>query len=219
MRHCIDFDRIESVVKTFSPKVITVVHCENSFRNTKSDSWNWDRSRKSITFPVMIVDAVSSIACTPVKGWWWNAIMSWEILRKVCPFLDYWVCVHQWFGMGCHPKDSLWRLRSFLPWYRLERIKCHPNTPDWIMELLQWMCSGWIGRRGYEEVFSRHIQVAEYIRKTVCDLLSTFSKRRRCQSPSVSAVYIPDGYRFLSFNQKIRIIWNGDRRKFWPIGR
>jgi aspartate aminotransferase-like enzyme len=71
---------------------------------------------------------------------------------------------------------------------------------------------------GYEEVFSRHIQVAEYLRKTVCELgYRLFPKEDAVQSPSVSAVYIPDGLSFSEFNQKIRSFGMGIGGSFGPL--
>jgi aspartate aminotransferase-like enzyme len=213
-----DFDRIESVVKTFSPKVITVVHCETP-SGTLNPIAELGQIKKKYHVPVMIVDAVSSIACTPVKGDEWNADIVMGGSQKglsLPPTIGF-----------CSISDSAWDVirkaayegyEAFLPWYRLNESKCHPNTPDWNGIAAMDAVLDELADEGYEEVFSRHIQVAEYIRKTVCELgYRLFPKEDAVQSPSVSAVYIPDGLSFSEFNQKIRSFGMGIGGSFGPL--
>ncbi len=213
-----DYDRIESIVKNFSPKVITVVHCETP-SGTLNPIKELGKIKQKYHVPVMIVDAVSSIACTPVDGDEWNADIVMGGSQKglsLPPTIGF-----------CSISDQAWDIirkttyegyEAFLPWYRLIETKNHPNTPDWNGIAAMDAVLDELAAEGIEEVFSRHLRVAAHIRKTVCELgYKLFPKEEAVQSPSVSAVYVPGGSTFFEFNQRIRSHGMGIGGSFGPL--
>lgn len=213
-----DLDRIESVVKAFNPKVITVVHCETP-SGTLNPITGLGQIKKKYNVPVMIVDAVASIACTEVTGDEWNADIVMGGSQKglsLPPTIGF-----------CSVSEEAWDVirqvnyagyEAFLPWHKLTETKAHPNTPDWNGIAAMDAVLEELAAEGFEAVFSRHLHVAEYVRSSLLKIgYKLFPKAEAIQSPSVTAVYIPEGSSFMEFNQQIRKYGMGIGGSYGPL--
>lgn len=213
-----DLDRIEAKIKAFKPKIITVVHCETP-SGTLNPLTELGQLKKKYGVPLLLVDAVASIACTPVTTDDWNADIVMGGSQKglsLPPTLGF-----------CSVSDRAWEIilernyagyEAFAPWHQLIRTKEHPNTPDWNgIAALEAVLDD-LAKEGLENVFARHAQVAEYVRRSLQDTgYRLFPKPAAVQSPSVTAAYIPDGLSFEAFNKRIREYGLGIGGSYGPL--
>lgn len=201
-----DLSRVEDAIKKLKPKAITVVHCETP-SGTLNPIHELGQLKKKYNVPLLIVDAVASIGAAPVDGDGWNADIvlggtqkalslppsqcfasvsptAWEIIRDV-DYVGY---------------------EAFKPYENLAKTMAHPNTPDWNqVEALNDVLDDILEREGLEKVFARHNAVAEFVRTEVSAAgYRLFPKAGAISSPSVSAIYVPEGRTFDEFNAAVR---------------
>ncbi len=213
-----DLDRIEAKIKTFAPKVITVVHCETP-SGTLNPLVELGRLKKKYAVPILIVDAVASIACTPVTSDAWNADIVMGGSQKglsLPPTLGFCSVSEQAWGV-IHERGYA-GYEAFAPWHRLLDTKEHPNTPDWNGIAALEAVLDELAAEGWEHVYDRHSRVAEFVRNSLQEAgYRLFPKPSAVQSPSVTAAYVPEGLSFAAFDAQVRKDGLGVAGSFGPL--
>lgn len=200
-----DINRIEDAIRTFHPKAITAVHCETP-SGTLNPLHELGQIKAENNVPLLIVDAVSSIACAPVFGDEWHADIVMGGSQKglsLPPTIGF-----------CSVSDAAWEIirsvnyagyEAFLPWHNLFETRNHPNTPDWNGITAMNDSLDALINEGMENVFARHEKAAETCRNGLKDLgYQLFPKENAVPSPSVTSAYVPEGMTFDEFDQKVR---------------
>ena len=201
-----DLNRIESAIKTFQPKVITVVHCETP-SGTLNPIHELGALKEKYHVPVMIVDAVASVSCTPVSGDEWHADIVMGGSQKglsLPPTIGF-----------CSVSDAAWDVihqvnyagyEAFSSYQDIPKKKDHPNTPDWPgIAAMNDVLDDLMINEGIENVYKRHETVASFMRQELVNTgYKLFPKAEAIPSPSVTAVYLPEGRSYDEFNQQVR---------------
>lgn len=214
-----DLTRVADAIRQVRPKVMTAVHCETP-SGTLNPLHELGALKKDLGVPLFVVDAVASIACCPVDGDGWNADIVLGGTQK---------------GLSLPPSqcfasvsDAAWEVihdvnyagyESLKPYENLAQTMEHPNTPDWNqMAALNVVLDDILETEGVESVFKRHETVAQFIRAGLAEAgYRTFPKPEAIQSPSVTAVCVPDGRTYDAFNAAARAEGLGIAGSFGPI--
>jgi len=206
-----DLDRIESAIKTYQPKVITIVHCETP-SGTLNPISEVGQLKKKYNVPIMIVDAVASVACTEIEGDKWNADIVMGGSQKglsLPPTIGF-----------CSVSEQAWDIirkvdyagyEAFWSYHNIPQKHDHPNTPDWPgIAALNDVLDDLMINEGLSNVFARHQVIAEFVRKSLTKIgYRLFPKPEAIQSPSVTAVYVPADRTFEAFDQQVRAFGMG----------
>jgi len=214
-----DLDRIESAIKAVRPKVITAVHCETP-SGTLNPLHELGYLKKKYQVPVLIVDAVSSVASTPVNGDEWNADIVMGGSQKALslpPTIGF-----------CSISEPAWDVikqvnyvgyEAFESYKDIPKRKDHPNTPDWNgIAALNDVLDDLLINEGIDNVFKRHETVAAWVRKELEESgYQLFPKADAVPSPSVTAVRLPEGRTFAEFDRQVRAHGMGISGSFGKI--
>jgi len=187
-----DWEEIDQAILAFQPKMITVVHCETP-SGTLNPLAELGRLKKKHGVPLLYVDAVSSVAGTPVEvdAWGIDLLLggsqkalsappsisfvavserAWEVIREV-GYLGY---------------DAL------QPFLTAQRDFYFPYTPYWHGVAALHTATELVLREGLEAVFARHDQVARFCRQRLQEIgYELFPVTRAVSSPTVTAVKVP----------------------------
>ncbi len=203
--HPVDVDLVEDKIKSFHPKMVTMVHCE-----TPSGILNpvekVGRLIKKHDVPIFYVDAVSSGGGTEVK------VDEWSI--DLC-MLGSQKCLSAPPDLGIVTiSDRIWKIIHYLeyrgydalsPWELALEKKWFPYTLSWhSIAAVNKSCQLLINE-GLPNVFERHNKTANYCRQRIKDMgLSLFPVDEKISSPTVTAVKVPQKVEWIKLNQKLR---------------
>lgn len=201
-----DLDRIESAIQKFKPKVITVVHCETP-SGTLNPLKGLGQLKHDYQVPLLIVDAVSSIAATPIQA---DAVHADIVMGGSQKALS----LPPTIGF-CSVSPTAWEIietvnyagyEAFLPFKGLGNADDHPNTPDWAgIAALNAVLDNLINQEGLNNVYKRHETVAEFVREQLVAIgYQLFPKPTAIQSPSVTTVKVPEKMTFTQLNEAVR---------------
>ncbi|MCE1253361.1 MAG: aminotransferase class V-fold PLP-dependent enzyme [Anaerolineae bacterium] len=200
-----DWSGIEKAIQEFNPKMITAVHCETP-SGTLNPIARLGELKKQYGVPLLYVDAVASVGGAPVLTDEWGIDLLLGGSQKVIsapPALSF-VAV----------SDPAWEIikkvnysgyDALLPFLTAQKDFYFPYTPYWqglaafnhAVELLL--------QEGLEQVFQRHARVADYCRQQLPKLGYTlFPAPSAIQSPTVTAVKVPEGITWPQFDQRLR---------------
>lgn len=190
-----DLDRIEDAVKTFAPKMITVVHCETpSGTLNPIDGIGEIKRRHGV--PLLYVDAVASVGGVPVTTDTWGADLVLGGAQKClsAPPSTAFLSVSEaaWdvaAAVGYAGYDAL------MPFWNLHDQGRFPYTPYWHGVAALNAGAKAILDEGMAACFARHKEVAQLCRDGLMDLgFDLFPVPGANPSPTVTAVRIPAGY-------------------------
>ncbi|NMA12936.1 MAG: alanine--glyoxylate aminotransferase family protein [Chloroflexi bacterium] len=201
-----DLDRIETAIKNIKPKVITAVHCETP-SGTLNPLKDLGFLKDKYQVPLLLVDAVASVGCTPVNGDEWHADIVMGGSQKglsLPPTIGF-----------CSVSERAWEIidqvnyqgyEAFKPFRQLATTREHPNTPDWNgIAALNDVLDALMVTEGLPNVFARHEQVASFIRNYLTEVgYRLFPAQNAVPSPSVTCLYLPNYTTFEAFNAKVR---------------
>jgi aspartate aminotransferase-like enzyme len=196
---------IATVIDSFKPKMITVVHCETP-SGTLNPLAEIGKIKKDFEVPLLYVDAVSSIGGAPVLTDEWNIDLclggSQKCLSALADmaFLSIsetaWEIIEQVDYVGY---DALKPFRS------AQTEHYFPYTPNWHGVAGLNAGAELILQEGLTNSYLRHQEIARYCRKKIAQMgLSLFPSPNAIPAPTVTAVNVPHGITWQEFNAKLR---------------
>jgi len=200
-----DTNKIKTVIESFKPKMITVVHCETP-SGTLNPLAEIGRIKKDLEVPLLYVDAVSSIGGAPVLTDDWNIDLclggSQKCLSSVpdMAFLAVsevaWEIIDQVDYVGY---DAL------KPFQTAQSEHYFPYTPNWHGVAALNAGAELILEEGLTDSFSRHREIAGFCRNEIVQMgLTLFPSVNAIPSPTVTAVNVPQGISWREFDAKLR---------------
>jgi len=200
-----DPNRVESALKKFQPKMVTMVHCETP-SGILNPAAEVGQLVKKYAVPLFYMDAVSSVAGATVNTDAWGIDLclagtqkclsappevgivsvsetAWEIIRQV-NYQGY---------------DAL------APWEHALSNRWFPYTLSWHSTAALNTACTLILSEGLERVFQRHREVAEYCRTRLKEMqLLLFPMDEEYSSPTVTAVKMPGNIDWITLDGKLR---------------
>ncbi len=199
-----DFDAVEAAILEFKPKMITAVHCE-----TPSGTLNpVDRIgalKQKHAVPLYYVDTVAGSGGVEVKADEWAIDLCLGGSQK---------CLSAPPGMGfLSVSPAAWDIIEAVDYAGYDALKPfhnfksrrYPYTPYWHGLAVLNAGAKLLTDEGLENAFARHRAVADSCRKRLAELnLSTFPAPDAVQSPTVTAIRIPEPYTWETLDQTLR---------------
>lgn len=200
-----DLSMVEDAIRSFKPKMITAVHCETPSGTLNPLDGLGDLKRK-YQVPLFYVDAVASAGGTSLLTDDWAIDLSLGASQKVLSappmvaFLS--VSPRAWEiaeKVGYSGYDSL------LPFQHAQKNFYFPYTPNWHGMAALNTATQILLEEGLSNAYHRHEQVARVCRQRVEALgLKLFPAVSAVPSPTVTAVYIPEGLTWEEFDTRLR---------------
>ncbi len=201
-----DLEKVESAIKAFQPKMITVVHCETPSGTLNPIAGIGDLKEK-YQVPLLYMDCVASMGGAPVETDAWHvdlalggsqkALSAPPSMSMIAVSPTAWEIIRQVGYVGYD---------AFLPFEKpLAAPGLFPYTPNWHGVAALQAAAKLSQQEGIETVFQRHQKVSEYTRKAVEDMgLELFYAEGAIPSPTVSAVNVPAGWTWEAFDAALR---------------
>lgn len=200
-----DLSEINAVLADFHPKMITVVHCETP-SGTLNPLVGLSELKKKHNIPLLYVDAVSSIGGTPVNMDEWGidlllggaqkcisatpAISFVAISDRACEIIDF---------MNYAGYDAL------KPFLTAQKDFYFPYTPHWQGLAALSTAVQLILNEGIDECYNRHSSIASMCRSSLVEYgYKLFPAENAQPSPTLTAVYVPEGMTWSTFDQRLR---------------
>lgn len=200
-----DLTIVEEAIRSFRPKMITAVHCETP-SGTLNPMDGLGALKQKYQVPLFYVDAVASAGGTPVLSDEWNIDLSLGASQKalsappLAAFLS--VSPRAWEiaeEVGYTGYDAL------LPFREAQKNFYFPYTPHWHGLAALHAATQMLLEEGLEKAFARHAQAAEVCRSRIEEMgLRLFPAAGAISSPTVTAVYVPEGITWEEFDQHLR---------------
>jgi aspartate aminotransferase-like enzyme len=200
-----DMLRIEQAVKTFNPKMITAVHCETP-SGTLNPVAELGRIKKQFGVPLLYVDAVASIGGAPVLIDEWHIDLCLGGAQKCLSALPDTAFMSV--------SDAAWDIieavdyvgyDALKPFRRAQKEHYFPYTPNWHGTAGLNAGAEWILEEGLSNSIRRHAAVAGFCRRRIVEMgLELFPKPDAVPSPTVTAVYLPQGLGWPDFDRRLR---------------
>ncbi len=200
-----DFDIIENAIKTFRPKMITMVQNETP-SGTMNSVVEVGTLKEKYGVPLLYVDAVSGLGGSVVKSDEWNIDLCLGASQKCfsapasLSFLSVsakaWEIINE---VGYVGYDAL------LPFQTAVKNASFPYTPYWHgLAQLNKACE-LILEEGLAKVILRHEKVAKYCRERAKKMgLRLYPVPGAILSPTVTAIYVPKLLSWHSFDTRLR---------------
>jgi len=200
-----DMDEIRTVIESFKPKMITVVHCETP-SGTLNPLAEIGRIKKDQEVPLLYVDAVASIGGAPVLTDEWNVDLCLGGSQKCLS------CLADMAFLSV--SEAAWEIIDQVDYVGYDALKpfrtaqsehYFPYTPNW--HGIAGLNAGaeLILEKGLSESYSRHQENARFCRKEIAQMgLALFPSDNAIPSPTVTAVNVPDGITWQEFDAKLR---------------
>ena len=200
-----DMDEIRTVIESFKPKMITVVHCETP-SGTLNPLAEIGRIKKDHKVPLLYVDAVASIAGAPVLTDEWNVDLCLGGSQKCLS------CLADMAFLAV--SEAAWEIIDQVNYVGYDALKpfrtaqsehYFPYTPNWHGVAGLNAGAKLILQEGLSESYSRHQENARFCRKEIAQMgLALFPSANAIPSPTVTAVNVPDGITWQEFDAKLR---------------
>jgi aspartate aminotransferase-like enzyme len=200
-----DVSEIEQVVEAFKPKMITAVHCETP-SGTLNPISEVGRIKKEHGVPMLYVDAVASLGGAPVLTDEWHIDLCLGGAQKCLSALPdtaflsvsdiAWEMIER---IGYTGYDALKPFRS------VQEVHYFPYTPNWQGTAGLNAGAELILKEGLSNSFDRHAVAADTCRRRIIEMgLRLFPAEGAVPSPTVTAVYLPQGVGWSEFDTKLR---------------
>lgn len=200
-----NWEEIEQAVIEFKPKMITAIHCETP-SGTLNPIAELGRIKTKHNVPLLYVDAVASAGGAPVETDAWKVDLMLGGTQKalsVPPSMSI-VAI----------SERAWEIIDAVDYPGYDALKpfqhavanaYFPYTPYWQgLAALQAGASRLL-TEGLKTVFARHTENARYCRDCLSALgLKLFPAADAVPSPTVTAVYVPDGIEWAAFDSRLR---------------
>jgi aspartate aminotransferase-like enzyme len=200
-----DWEKVETAIAAFRPKMITVTHCETP-SGTLNPLERLGGIKRKYDVPLLYVDAVASLGGAPVLTDEWSIDLCLGGSQKVisAPAATSFVTV----------SPRAWEIirevnypgyDALLPFEHAQRDAYFPYTPYWhgvaalntALELLL--------KEGLENSYKRHNLAAQAAREGVAEIgLELFPQPSAVQSPTVTAIKVPAGFTWKELDGKFR---------------
>ena len=198
-------DQIKTEIESFSPKMITVVHCETP-SGTLNPLAEIGRIKKELEVPLLYVDAVSSIGGAPVLTDEWHIDLCLGGSQK---------CLSSLADMAfLSVSDNAWEIIDQVDYVGYDALKpfrtaqfehYFPNTPNWHGVAGLNAGAKLILEEGLSHSFRRHQENAQICRHELTQMgLTLFPSANAIPSPTVTAVNVPPGLSWQEFDSKLR---------------
>lgn len=200
-----DLTRIEDAIKAFRPKMITAVHCETP-SGTLNPLDGLGKLKQKYEVPLLYVDAVASAGGAPVLTDEWDIDLCLGASQKAlsAPPMTAFLTV----------SERAWELAeqvnysgydALLPFRDAQKNFFFPYTPDWHGMAALHTATQLLLDEGLDKAFARHQLVAEVCRRRIESMgLRLFPAPGAVPSPTVTAVYLPDGVSWQEFDRGLR---------------
>jgi len=200
-----DMDEIRTVINSFKPKMITVVHCETP-SGTLNPLAEIGRIKKDQEVPLLYVDAVASIGGAPVLTDEWNVDLCLGGSQKCLS------CLADMAFLSV--SEAAWEIIDQVDYVGYDALKpfrtaqsehYFPYTPNWHGVAGLNAGAKLILEEGLSESYSRHQKNARFCRKEIAQMgLALFPSDNAIPSPTVTAVNVPDSITWQEFDAKLR---------------
>lgn len=201
-----DLSTVEKAIVEFSPKMITVVHCETP-SGTLNPISGLGALKAKYHVPLLYMDCVASMGGAQVLADDWHVDLALGGSQKCLstpPDMSMiavsgaaWQVIEEVGYVGYD---------SFLPYQKaLDAPGMFPYTPNWHGVAALHTSAGLIKGEGLINCFSRHKKVAEYTRARIQLMgLSLYCADKAIPSPTVTAVKVPEGWGWKSLDKAFR---------------
>ena len=189
---------------SYKPKLISFVQCEtpSGIINEVAPFGKIARECGAL----FMVDFVSAAGSTPVKVDEWNIDLGLLGTQKCLSCLpDLGIITISEKAWKAAKEVNYQGYDAFLPFENALDIKYFPYTPNWhaisaLNASLEHLLS-----EGLENVYKRHYEVAKHTREELRKMgLKTYAVREELNSPSVTGVYIPEGWTWNELDKALR---------------
>ncbi|MHB8193037.1 MAG: pyridoxal-phosphate-dependent aminotransferase family protein [Bellilinea sp.] len=200
-----DLTVIEEEIKSFRPKMITAVHCETP-SGTLNPLAGLGMLKQKYEVPLFYVDAVASAGGTAVLSDEWSIDLSLGASQKAlsAPPLAAFLSVSPRAWEIAEQVDYA-GYDALLPYRDAQKYFYFPYTPHWHGLAALYAATQMLLDEGLENAFARHAQAAEVCRSRIEKMgLRLFPAPEAISSPTVTAVYIPEGTTWEEFDQRLR---------------
>lgn len=197
--------QIEETARRFKPHMLTAVHCETP-SGTLNPLAELGEIKHRLGIPLFYVDAVASLGGVPVFAEDWHIDLllagSQKCLSAPPSLSMIGVSEAAWQAMrhiGYQGYDAL------LPFRTVQEDGRCPYTPYWHGVAAVKTAVDMLLEEGLENVFIRHEAVAEQCRNGLAELgLTLFPKAGAANSPTVTAVLMPQKYSWPDWQKRLR---------------
>lgn len=201
-----DLGKVEEAIRSFQPKMITVVHCETP-SGTLNPIDGIGALKAKYQVPLLYMDCVASMGGVEVLMDEWNVDLALGGSQKVLSVPP---------GMSMIAvSENAWKAAdevkyvgydALLPLRNAEREPgMFPYTPDWHGVAALNAGVDLILEEGLSACFERHAAVASYARQRLQDMgISLFYAADAIPSPTVTAAMVPEGWEWTDFDGALR---------------
>jgi aspartate aminotransferase-like enzyme len=199
------WDQIEAAMESIQPKMVTAVHCETP-SGTLNPVAELGRLKQLYDVPLLYVDVVASLGGAPVIVDEWAIDLALGGSQKAlsAPPNMAFIAVSEraWeiaVDVGYTGYDAL------VPFRTAQQDFYFPYTPYWHGTAALNAAAERLLREGLETSFKRHARVAEACREGIEALgLDLYPAPGAIQSPTVTAVKVPDSVSWAQLNARFR---------------
>ena len=200
-----DMAAIEQAIAEFRPKMITVVHCETP-SGTLNPLAALGNLKHGYDVPLLYVDAVASAGGALVLTDSWHIDLCLGGAQK---------CLSAPPGTAfLSVSERAWDIidtvqyvgyDALLPFRTAQQKRYFPYTPYWHGIAALNAGAEALIQEGLTAVFARHQEVASYCRAQLLEMgLTLFPAPDAVQSPTVTAVNLPDGCSWTEWDTRLR---------------
>jgi aspartate aminotransferase-like enzyme len=200
-----ELSEVEKAIAEFTPKMITVVHCETP-SGTLNPIEGLGRLKQAMGVPLLYVDAVSSIGGAPVLPDEWHIDLCLGGAQKCLSALPE-TCF-------LSVSAAAWEIIDTVSYAGYDAIKpfrtavekhYFPYTPSWQATAGLNAGAEAILQEGLDACFRRHAAVAAFCRNRLLEIGYTlFPAPGAVPAPTVTAVNVPEGIGWPDFDARLR---------------
>lgn len=200
-----DLTEIEHAILSFSPKMITAVHCETP-SGTLNPLAGLGELKSKTGVPLFYVDAVSSIGGAEVLTDAWHIDLclggSQKCLSSLPDTAFLSVSEKAWDIIDTVDYQGYSALK---PFRNALADAYFPYTPNWHAVAGLKAGAELILAEGLPACINRHAEVSRFCRQGITDIgLELYPAAGSVASPTVTAVWMPEGISWEAFDGKIR---------------
>lgn len=200
----VSVEELEKKLKEFRPDVVTAVHCEtpSGLLNPIADI----APAVADSGALFIVDFVASAAGADVRVDEWGIDIGLLGSQKCLSLLpDICAMTVSERGWQRAHETAYNGYDAILPWEKALEIKATPYTHNWHANAALNLALKCLLEEGLENSFKRHAEAAAYCRRRALDMgLKLYAAEESLASPTVTAIMVPDGWRWEDFDAALR---------------